>query len=321
MKRRRFIQISALAPALLTPACDRVREAQDNKPQQMQWRGILLGTNAQITFQQISPAQAQQIFYQITQEVKRLENLFSLYEMSSVLSILNTNGKVLNTQPEFSELVRRALNISAITEGVFDPTIQSYWTKLQVAHSDNHPLTDAERKTALELVNYRDVLQTGTEIKYAKPGMQMTLNGIAQGFITDKIHDQLKSLGFTNVLINLGEFRALGAREGTKPWKLHLREGGKYGHLAGEIIELTDGALAVSSGAGYKFSATSDEHHIISPLDGRSLPADRTVAITAPDATTADALSTTCAIVSPEKAAALVERFKGAQIIHDSMVS
>ena len=152
--------------------------------------------------------------------------------------------------------------------------------------------------------------------------MAMTLNGIAQGYITDKIHALLSDYGFTNILINLGEYRALGNREDAKPWKIHLREEGRFGKLAGEILELSDGvALAVSSGAGYRFSATGKDHHLINPHDGSCYDASRTIAIQAPDATTADALATACSVTSPEKAAALIERFPGCILLTDTMVS
>lgn len=48
-------------------------------------------------------------------------------------------------------------------------------------------------------------------IEFERPGMQLTLNGIAQGFITDHISTRLKDAGYQHVLVELGETRAIGA--------------------------------------------------------------------------------------------------------------
>ncbi len=43
------------------------------------------------------------------------------------------------------------------------------------------------------------------EIRFLKPGRQITLNGVAQGYISDRVADLLKANGVEHVLVNLGE--------------------------------------------------------------------------------------------------------------------
>ena len=321
ISRRRFIEISALAPPLLSTSCERVKSLRgSNKPQQYSWQGTIFGARAEITFQQITKETAALIIPTLTHEISRLEGLFSLYEPSSLINILNLQGKVHATDFEFKELLTKALSFSAQTEGLFDPSIQSYWKTLHSSHLKNATLTQTEKEEALKLVNFRDIINSGSEVKFTQPGMSITLNGIAHGYITDKIYELLSKNGFSNILINLGEYRALGNRKDAKPWRIHLQDEGRYGQLTGEILELSDrNAIAISTGAGYRFSATSKDHHLINPLDGTCFDPARTIAVQAPDATTADALSTTCAVTSPEKAAALVERFPECILLTDTL--
>ena len=42
--------------------------------------------------------------------------------------------------------------------------------------------------------------------------MAITLNGIAQGYITDKVGDLLRAAGFEHVLVNMGEQLAIGPK-------------------------------------------------------------------------------------------------------------
>ena len=48
------------------------------------------------------------------------------------------------------------------------------------------------------------------KVRFALPGMAITLNGIAQGYITDRIATLLQDAGMGDVLLDIGEVRALG---------------------------------------------------------------------------------------------------------------
>ncbi len=321
MKRRNFLKISALASPLLGTSCEKIKALRKSKPEQFTWRGSLLSSSAEITFQQITKEQAQVLIPALTSEINRLESLFSLSHSSSPISLLNLQGEVLATDLDFLELVNKATTFSHQTDGLFDPTIQSYLSKTRSSYLSGTPLTPLEKDNTLSLVDYRDLDRRGTRFQFRKKGMQLTLDGISKGYITDKIHALLKNAGFSNILINLGEYRALGTREGSKPWKLHLDQSEPNGELKGKILELSDGAVSISCGSEHIFSVSDNAHHLINPIDGKCFPASRTIAIKAPDATTADALSTACAVTTPEKAVAILERFPGSTLLYDTMIS
>ena len=51
----------------------------------------------------------------------------------------------------------------------------------------------------------------------------ITLNGIAQGWITDKITDLLSNYGLNNTLVDFGENYALGLYEKSRPWNILIK--------------------------------------------------------------------------------------------------
>ena len=53
--------------------------------------------------------------------------------------------------------------------------------------------------------------------------MSITLNGIAQGYITDKVTELLASFGISNTLVNMGEYRALGSKNNGEDLKIGIR--------------------------------------------------------------------------------------------------
>ena len=125
--------------------------------------------------------------------------------------------------------------------------------------------------------------------------MGLTLNGIAQGYIADRVAALLEAEGLTDILIDTGEHRALGQMPGGGGWPVTLAQGGS--------VALRDRALATSAPLGTVFDGAGRYGHILDPRTGEpAAPVWRAVSITAPSAALADALST-AACLMPDRGA------------------
>ena len=88
------------------------------------------------------------------------------------------------------EVVDASQRLGVISGGAFDITVQPlwrtyeehFWSRSDVAPDISRPALDVART----LVDFRRV-QAGTKRIALPPGMAITLNGIAQGYITDRI--------------------------------------------------------------------------------------------------------------------------------------
>ena len=149
-------------------------------------------------------------------------------------------------------------------------------------------------------------MQAGTGRIDLPPGTAITLNGIAQGFITDRVADLLRNEGFEQAVVDLGEWRALGRHPEGRPWRAATRSGS---------VELSGNALAVSSGAGTTFEPCGQFHHIFDPATGASASRLVEAAVIAPRAMIADALATAICVVGEERAPALLAAYPGARAI------
>ena len=143
--------------------------------------------------------------------------------------------------------------------------------------------------------------------------MAITLNGVAQGFITDRVADLLRAAGFDDVLIDLGEIHALGERPGGGAWRAGLADPREPARLLAEL-PLGEGAgllpaLATSSGAGTRFGPDPRLHHLLDPRTGRSANHHAAVSVAAPRATLADGLSTALSVIAPQRAQALLDGY------------
>ena len=266
-----------------------------NPPIRYVWRGTAMGAEASVILYHPDRNEAERAVRQSILEIERLESEFSLYRTESALCRLNRDGFLDAPSLDMVRLLSECRRFGDISKGSFDVTVQPLW-RLYADHFAAHPddVTGPPRTPVIAArarVNYRRMdVQTGRIV--LKDGAEITLNGIAQGYITDRVADLLRSRGWSNVLINLGETRALDGRAGGAPWTVALD--GILDSDSGRplTVPLDDRAMATSAGAGTRFDSSGSHHHLFDPASGRSPCHYRAVTVTAPDATTADALST-----------------------------
>jgi len=274
------------------------------------WEGSALGAQAKLTLAHYDEKEAKSIISAAVQEINRLEKVFSLHKQTSELSTLNSQGYISHPSMDLTHLIRGAIQFGHYTNGAFDITVQPLWKVFATHFSQHSPKSPGPSKQevaeALKAVDYRAVEISNGEIQLSLPGMAITLNGIAQGYITDKVTELLKTRGITQVLVELGETRALGEHPEGRPWRIGLADP-EDRNQSTEIIELTNKALATSAGSGTKFSTDGKFHHLFDPRTGLPANHNLSVSVINNSAATADAMSTALFVVKPEQAQSLVE--------------
>ncbi|NNC89548.1 MAG: FAD:protein FMN transferase [Akkermansiaceae bacterium] len=276
-----------------------------------EWRGILFGTEVAITA--VTAGGAEIDWAPCEAEMLRLEKIFSLTDPDSPLARLNRDGRLDGPPEELREVTLRALELAERSGGVFDPTIQPYWAWLRERLATGGTPDEGERARLLALVDYRGLRVGDDGLRFERAGMGLTLNAMAQGFVTDRVTAMLEARGIAGCLVHIGEFAARGRDVDGKRWRVAVRAGGAGGRVM-ETVTLADEALAVSSGAGFRMSATGKWTHLLSPATGESPAARRTVAVTAPEAVVADGLATACSLMSAAAGRELVKEYPGAAV-------
>ena len=139
--------------------------------------------------------------------------------------------------------------------------------------------------------------------------MAITLNGIGQGYITDRIVDLLHAGGVEHALVDMGETRALGAHSSGEPWRVGIEDPGMPSQIAERVL-LKDRAIATSGGYGTQFDSAGRFNHIFDPTNGHTSSRYRAVSTIASTATEADALSTAFCLMPLEQIRAVVQARK-----------
>ncbi|MCL6282600.1 FAD:protein FMN transferase [Ruegeria sp. 2012CJ41-6] len=292
LTRRRFLTIAASAAALPGFAGPSVSA---------HWRGVALGAPASMRLEGLSQAEADPIFAAVEREVLRLEDIFSLYRPGSEISRLNDAGRIDAPSVELLEVLSLSASIHHASDGVFDPTVQPLWVALALGRPP------AEIAAARARVGWRNVIFDTGQVVLRTPGMALTLNGIAQGMVSDRVHAVLAGRGLKNLLIDMGEIVAHGSRGDSQPWSVGVAD--PTGELRHKV-RLSDRALATSATAGTLLNGATG--HILHP-DGRATT-PRLVAVSAPRAVIADGLSTALCLSAPAQASRIIDQFAGARL-------
>lgn len=276
MKRRRFL--SFVSAACLTAAAPAFA---------YRWQGVALGARAQIV---LYHPEAEAIAAAARAEIARLEQVFSLYRPDSEIMRLNRNGRLKAPSFEMLECLTLARRIHEVTGGLFDPAVQPLWRLLAEASAAGRTPEAGELAAARALTGFHRVGIDAGRITLA-PGQALTLNGIAQGFIADKVTALLAARGVKDVLIDTGEIVAMGAGQGGAGWPVTLR-----GEDRARLWR--DRALASSATFGTVMDEAGHLGHILSPAGTVQAPAE--ITISAASAAVADGLSTALCLVSNE---------------------
>lgn len=277
--RRRILSFGAALAA--GPFLGRAAQASEAL-----WTGHALGAHASMRLIGLTEAEAAPVFGGIEAELRRLESIFSLYSTQSAISMLNRDGILDRPPAELLELLSLAREAHYQTGGLFDPTVQPLFR--------HYAEGIGTLEDALSPVGLSRVRNDTSRIVFDKTGMALTLNGIAQGYITDRVAAMLRAEGFRNVLVDIGEIRAIGSGPQTTGWRIGLA--GLRTRVE-QVLQVSDRAVATSSRFGTVLDPAGRIGHILHPAYGAIQVPHRRVTVLHDSAALADALSTAAALM------------------------
>jgi len=275
---------------------------------------VAMGTIIEITLLDGDEGAANKAALQAFQEVKRIEALMSPWiESSDVTRINRSAGKEwVKVSPETFKVIKKAQEISQLSEGGFDITVGPLTFLWRKAREKGIPPSIEEVKEKLNLVNFKNIeMDQEGKVLLKKKGMSIDLGGIAKGYAVDKAFELLKSLGYKNLIVNAGGDLRVGGSKIDQPWSIGIQDPRISQRIMAKML-VSDTAIA-TSGDYEKFFMYQGKryHHIFNPRDG--LPADgcQSVTIVCKEGMTADGLATAVFVLGPEKGYSLCQKLKG----------
>ena len=248
------------------------------------------------------------------QQVREIDALMSLQRSASQVSQLNQRGVLETAHPHLLQVLNFSRQLSGLTQGAFDVTVQPLWQAFSSASAQGRLPTAPEIALAKSRVDWRRLEITPQRLHLTAPDMAMTLNGVAQGYAVDVAMAALRSCGAQDALLDTGEFGAIGQKAANRPWLLGIADPRQPDALSATLA--MDGRSVATSG-DYEtfFSPDFVYHHIFDPATGRSPTELAGVTVVAPSGLWADGLSTAFMVMGADKALALTAQLPGVDVL------
>ncbi len=310
MPRRTFIAASLGGVAGALGACSPGPVDEDGEA--VTGAALAFGTTVHIAVFHPDPALARRAIAQALGEVRRVEGLMSIYDPGSQVFRLNRDGVLADPDPHLLALLERAQMLSALTQGAFDITVQPLWALCQGTGASLP--SAAARLMARSRVNWTRVEAKAGRVRLCRPGMQVTLNGLAQGYAADLATAALRQHGIAHALLDTGEFSARGNKPGGRAWTLGVRHP-RQAEVMAATLHLAGRCAATSGDYAASFTPDHVHHHIFDPATGFSPQELASVTVLAPSAVLADGLSTAFMVMGAKKAHALAARQGGVDLM------
>lgn len=283
---------------------------------------LLMGTFVSVSLTQASAMAQEEAMGQAWAEAERLIPIFSRFDANSALSALNSTGS-LDCPPELAQVLASSLHYGQLTEHAFNVGIKpllDLFTRYQNP-AGSLTIPDAELAAARSLVQPNSLLLSGTKARLDRPGMSVTLDGIAKGAIVDAMSAALTRCQVPNHLINAGgDIFASGEKTPGKAWQVAVQvpPSGAMPARAGQFFSampLKQRALATSGNYENSFDASRRHHHLIQPFTGQSPVETVSVSVLAPTTAQADALATALSVMPMTAGLQLISTLPGCEAL------
>ena len=242
------------------------------------------------------------------ERMEGLSQMMSTYIPDSPISELNRYGSLENAPQELIEVFKLALELAALTDGAFDPTVLPLVGLFKEVRETGKLPDEQKVKEILQVVDYRHIVVEDRMVKYSKPGVTATLDAVAKGYIVDEGIKVLLAMNLTNAFVEAGgDLMVVGRRYDGKPWKIGIRNPRSDDLKKMTTIEMSDRAIATSGDYMQYFTDDKKIHHIIDPRTGFSPVRTASSSIIASTVAWADGLATAAMVLDPEQSIALIE--------------
>ena len=275
-----------------------------------------MGTLVSVEVVHEDPAAARDAVGAAFATMDSLEAVLSRHDETSVLSRLNREGRVDRPPSSLREVLTTAQDLYNRTRGAFDVTIAPLLNLHANAYqSEGREPRREEIRLALARVGFQDLHVGPDAVVLDRPGMSVTLDGIAKGYVVDSVIEELRAAGIEEVLVDAGgDIGAAGSGPEGSGWPVAVPGPPGMGvETAG--LRLQGGAVATSGDYMQSFTQDRRVHHIIDPRSGLSPGATAAVSVRARTAMWADALSTAAMVLGPEEGASVLEALPGVEAL------
>ena len=163
------------------------------------------------------------------------------------------------------------------------------------------------------LIDYRNLVLNAAEhtVRFARPGVEIDLSGIAKGFAVEVAADVLRRHGLSGFIDAGGNQYLLATPPGKPTWTVGVKDPDRPDRLLG-VIETPETSVSTSADYATFMEINGRKYgHVLDPHTLQPSAAALSVTILSRDGTMADAMSKAAFILGPTAGLALIDSVPG----------
>ena len=292
----------------------------EQAPEPIVLEGATMGTTYRVVY--FDPVKQRNFDRPIDSLLIQINKSINPYDPTSEISLFNkSEAGVCVELPFLYKILKKAKRIHKQSEGAFDPTIMPLVNAWGFGPGQAFSPSEREIDSLRALVGFRYVRFSKNRIRKTRPGVQLDMGGIGQGFGADMIFNFLKDQGIEHMLVELGgEGMALGRNlKKDKPWTIGILDPNSTvdEQFFKAYVTLQDRAFTTSGNYfNYKVVGGRKFGHTIDPVSGYPVQHSLlSVSVFADDCTKADGWATAFMVMGTEKAIAKAKSLKGLDVL------
>jgi thiamine biosynthesis lipoprotein len=231
-------------------------------------------------------------------EIRSIEKLLTTFADNSQTNLINNHAgiKPVVVDRDVFELIKRANQISMLTQGAFDITYggidKSLWNFDTSMKSLPDPIIAQQ---SVKLINYKNILMNENDcsVFLKDKGMRIGFGGIGKGYAAEKAKQLLYKNGVNNGIVNAaGDLTTWGKQPNGKDWTIGIANPNGQKQV---FSSLNISNMAVATSGNYeKYAVINGKKyaHTIDPKTGFPVSGIKSVTIISPNAELADAMAT-----------------------------
>ncbi|HZK03482.1 MAG TPA: FAD:protein FMN transferase [Bacteroidaceae bacterium] len=271
--------------------------------------GEIFGTKYKITYYHSTT-----LHNKIQKRLYQVDNSLSMFNDSSIVSIINRNGKI-RPDSMFTQVFSLAKSISTLTDGAFDITVAPLVNAWGFGFEEACNITPDVIDSIMSFVGYELVELLDGEIVKSDPRITLDFSAIAKGFGVDMTASLLEDEGVYNYMVEIGgEIALKGVNAKGETWKIGINtpeiDSIEINNGLQAIMTLSDKCMATSGNyRNYYYKDGRKIAHTIDPRTG--YPAEQNLlsaTVITSNCAIADAYATAMMVMGLEEALSFLQK-------------
>lgn len=303
MKKRLFFSLVLLCTIFLCSGCHFGDAGEGKKEIKKESKEFFaMDTIIDLTVYAEEPSE---ILTEAGREIQNYENLFSVnIETSDVAKLNRAGGAPVQVSPETYELIRKGIEISERTGGLFDISVYPLVRAWGFTTEEYRVPDQKERDEILKKVDYTRIELGADHTVRIPEEMQIDLGGIAKGYVSQRLIELFREKKAKAAVVSLGgNVQTYGEKPDGTLFTVGITDPADGAGILG-TIEV--GQKAVITSGSYQRYFEKDGavyHHIMDKRTGAPADSDlKSVTVISDAGESADSLATALFVMGKEKA-------------------